>query len=141
MSTVTPVSSNEAQRLQQEIMSEASRAFQILLETLKEEWNKSIAQEKIDQEQTKETLKDQVKITIGGQEKDANQLTWEDYGKLQALTQKDVGDNSPDLANIKVVQKTPVEENTLLETNDKGTVLTNNLKAPSPLNIAIGFDL
>uniref|UniRef100_UPI00055AAD95 hypothetical protein n=1 Tax=Crocosphaera watsonii TaxID=263511 RepID=UPI00055AAD95 len=120
MSTVTPVSSNEAQRLQQEIMSEASRAFQILLETLKEEWNKSIAQEKIDQEQTKETLKDQVKITIGGQEKDANQLTWEDYGKLQALTQKDVGDNSPDLANIKVVQKTPVEENTLLETNDKG---------------------
>ena len=54
MSTVTPVSSNDAQRLQQEIMSEASRAFQILLETLKEEWNKSIDKEKIDQEPTKQ---------------------------------------------------------------------------------------
>ena len=80
MSTVTPVSSNDAQRLQQEIMSEASRAFQILLETLKEEWKKSTYKEKTEQEETKETLKDKVKITIGGQDKDANQLTWEDYG-------------------------------------------------------------
>ncbi|MCH2231633.1 MAG: hypothetical protein MK105_14950 [Crocinitomicaceae bacterium] len=51
------------------------------------------------------------------------------------MTQKNVGDNSPDLANIKVVQKTPVEEKTLLETNDKGTVLTNTLKTPSPPKI------
>ena len=135
MSTVTPVSSNDAQRLQQEIMSEASRAFQILLETLKEEWKKSTYKEKTEQEETKETLKDKVKITIGGQEKDADQLTWEDYGKLQALTQNNVGDNSPDLANIKVVQKIPVEEKTLLETNDKGQIITNPLKTPSTPNI------
>ncbi len=135
MSTVTPVSSNDAQRLQQEIMSEASRAFQMLLETLKEEWKRSTYKEETEQEKTKETLKDKVKITIGGQEKDVNQLTWEDYGKLQALTQKDVGDNNPDLANIKVVQKTPVEERTLLETNDNGTVITNTLKSPSPRSI------
>ena len=51
------------------------------------------------------------------------------------MTQKDVGDNSPDLANIKVVQKTPVEEKTLLETNEKGTGLTNTLKTPSPPKI------
>ena len=135
MSTVTPVSSNDTQRLQQEIMSEASRAFQILLENLKEEWKRSTYKEETEQEQTKENIKDKVKITIGGQEKDANQLTWEDYGKLQALTQKNVGDNSPDLANIKVVHKTPVEEKTLLETNDKGKVITNTLKTPYPPNI------
>ncbi|MGK7886291.1 MAG: hypothetical protein AB4057_16915, partial [Crocosphaera sp.] len=136
MSTVTPVSSNDAQRLQQEIMSEASRAFQLLLENLKKEWEKSRDQEEINKEDNKkETLKENVKITIGGKDKDANQLTWEDYGKLQALTQKDVGENNPDLANIKVVQKTPVEETTLLETNDKGTVITNTLKSPSTRNI------
>ena len=45
MSTVTPVSSNDAQRLQQEIMSEASRAFQLLLENLKAEWKKSTYKE------------------------------------------------------------------------------------------------
>ncbi|CCQ64695.1 hypothetical protein CWATWH0402_6211 [Crocosphaera watsonii WH 0402] len=135
MSTVTPVSSNDAQRLQQEIMSEASRAFQILLENLKEEWKKSTDKEETEQEKNKESIKDQVKITIGEQEKDANQLTWEDYGKLQALTQNNVGDNSPDLANIKVVQKTSTEDKTLLETNEQGLVTTNTSKVSSPPNI------
>ena len=70
MSTMTPVSSNDVQRLQQEIMSEASRAFHTLLETLKEEWKKGIDKEQTtNQETKKEPLKEQVKITIGGQER------------------------------------------------------------------------
>ena len=132
METVTPVSSNDAQRLQQEIMSEASRAFQILLEVLRNELKKGLGKP-IDTE--KETLNDKVKIVIGGKEKDPNQLTWEDYGKLQALSQKDVGENHPDLANIQVRQITNGKEQTLLETNAQGTVLTNQLKAPSLPNL------
>ena len=137
MSTMTPVSSNDAQRLQQEIISEASRAFHTLLETLKEEWKKGTDKEqRTNQEPKKETLKEPVKITIGGKEKDPNQLTWEDYGKLQACFQQDISDNNPDLANIKVIQKTEREDKTLLETNEQGTVLTNTLKSPSPRKIS-----
>ncbi len=132
METVTPVSSNDAQTLQQEIMSQASRAFQILLEVLRNEFKKGLGKPK---DTEKETLKDKVQIVIGGKDKDPNQLTWEDYGKLQALSQKDVGENHPDLANIKVRQITNGKKQTLLETNAQGTVLTNQLKAPSLPNI------
>jgi hypothetical protein len=140
MDTVTPVNSHEAQQFQQELISQASRAFQILLDTFKQVWNKKTEQqqEKIEQQKDNkpENLKNQFKITIGGKDKDPNQLTWEDYGKLQACSQQDIGDNNLALANIKVVQITQNgKEQPLLETNGQGTVLTNTLKPPSPPNI------
>ncbi len=132
METVTPVSSNDAQRVQQEIMSEASRAFQILLEILQNELKKGLGKPK---ETEKETLKDKGKIVRVGKEKDPHQLTWEDYGKLQALSQKDVGDNNPNFADIEVIQLDYEAETPLLATNSQGTLLTNSLKQLPPSEI------
>ncbi|MEA5512401.1 hypothetical protein VB715_21765 [Crocosphaera sp. UHCC 0190] len=88
-----------------------------------------------------------LEITINGEKKlgdSHNNLTWEDYGKIQALIQEDVGNKVTELANIKgekvTSQNGQIKRQPLLETDEQGTVLHNAFKSSQPKKKLSGFE-